>query len=342
MRPALLVMAFFCALLAGAMLSAQTPSQGPLQQARDLVEWGRLKEARTLLLQASTDAGNDKNAPLLAYLGHLQVQFGDLDAASQLTKQALKLDQNCATCHLYRFEAMAKHAETMNQVRALLALHGIKKQLEKAERLAPNLGDVQWGWIQLDLSLPAAVGGSTQAALQHADLLSRIDPVDGHLARASIFESEGHPDQALAEYRAAAQQHPNDPRGVFALGKALYLRADYAGAAAPLERAWNLNHASALYGAYHAANLVRLQRPLKARTVLLAAQKLHPDSRLGDFLAAQALADTGQDFPWAKQLLERYLAVPPEPGQASSNDAQRLLQQVSSTAAGDARARSHG
>ncbi len=306
----------------------QAPLTGPLPQAKELVEWGRLKEARALLERASTDAGNDKNAPLLAYLGHLDAQFGDLKSARALTKEAVKVDANCATCHLYRFEAMALHAETLNQVRALLALHGIKKQLEKAEALAPNLGDVQWGWIQLDLSLPAAVGGSSRAALEHATILSRIDPVDGHLARASIFASQGHPDQALAEYRAAAEQHSNDPRGVFALGKALYQRADYAGAAAPLRRAWDLNHASALYGAYHAANLVRLQRLAEGRAVLAAAQQGHPNSRLGDFLTGQALADTGQDFDWAKQLLQRYLQVPPEPGQATAAEAEALLQKV--------------
>src|SRR6185437_14201031 len=86
-------------------------------------------------------------------------------------------------------EAVAERAEGMNQFHALLVLPRMKKQLEKATALDPNSGDVQWAWIDLDLGLPAAAGGSTSEAMKHADRLSEIDPVDGRLARASIYES---------------------------------------------------------------------------------------------------------------------------------------------------------
>ncbi|MGH9413118.1 MAG: hypothetical protein ACRD0Y_05200 [Terriglobales bacterium] len=301
----------------------------PLQRAQQLADWGRLKEARTLLESARADAGNAKNAALVAFLGHVEVQFGDLKAARALTKEAVKIDDACASCHLYRFEAMARHAQTVSQFRAALALHGIKKQLEKAEELAPDMGDVQWGWIKFDLAVPVSLGGGSGDALKHADLLSRLNAVDGHLARASIYASEGKAQMALAEYRAAARTHPDDATAVFALGKALYQQADYAGAAGSLTRAWSLEPGSVFYGAYQAANLVRLQRPEKARAVLAKAQEEHPNSRLGDFLTAQALADTGQDAGWARQLLQRYLAVPPEPGQASAQEARKLLGQLS-------------
>ncbi|MGH9487566.1 MAG: tetratricopeptide repeat protein [Terriglobales bacterium] len=329
-RTAAVLLASCLALPAATAFPIPPPPQSPLQHAHDLVEWGRLKQARALLQPLAGDPGNDKNAALLAYLGHLQVLFGNLKAARELTGKAVRLDPACASCHLYRFEALARNAERLNQFRALLALHGIKDQLEKAARLDPSLGDIQWGWIQLDLTLPPALGGGSQDALQHADLLARLDPVDGNLARAEIFLASGHPQRALAEYRAAAQTHPADPRGVFALGRALYLRADYAGAAAPLRRAWQMNSASALYGAYHAANLTRLQHLRRARAVLASAQRLHPGSRLGDFLTAQALLATGQDLAWARHLLLRYLAVPPEPGQASAASAQQLLTQLHS------------
>lgn len=307
-----------------ALLLAAAPANA-LQQAHQLVEWGRLKEARQVVVEALAQAQNHDNAELLAYYGHLQVEFNDLDAARDLTQQAVKLAPGCAPCHLYRFEALARHAETLSQFRALLQLHGIKKELETAQRLDPKLGDVQWGWIRLDLTLPGAVGGSVSDAYKHADALAQLDPVDGHLARATIAEEAGDPTRALNEYRAAATSYPQDPRGVFALGKALYLRHDYAGASSPLTRAWEMNHQSALYGAYHAANLVRLLQPQAARAVLDAARQIHPQSRLGEFLTAQALVDTGQDAGWARTLLQDYLAVPPEPQQPTAAEARQLL-----------------
>ncbi|HVA63024.1 MAG TPA: tetratricopeptide repeat protein [Terriglobales bacterium] len=316
-------------LLAGLPARATTSADPTIQRAADLVEWGRLKEARSLLAAAVADPGNARNAPLIGYYSHLLAKFGDLRGGMSMAKRAVALDDRCAACHLYLFEAMADRAKTVSQFRALLQLPKMKKQLQKATDLDPNSGDVQWGWIDLDLALPSALGGSPADALKHADRLAQIDPVDGHLARASIYESTHKPDLALAEYRAAAVDHPNDPRGIFALGQALYARKDYAAAAPQLTRALALNPQSALYSGYQAANLVQLQHRRQAQQVLEAAAKLHPDSRLGAYLVAQALHDTGQDFDWAKQLLGAYMAMPPEPEQPTLAQAQKLWKDVS-------------
>ncbi|MGN6592040.1 MAG: tetratricopeptide repeat protein [Terriglobales bacterium] len=304
---------------------AAAPPASLLQQAENLVEWGRWKQARQLIATAVAQPENRDQAALWAYYGHLQAEFDDLKAADELTRKATKMDPACAACHLYRFEALARRAETMNQFRALLQLHGIKKELETAERLDPRLADIQWGWIRLDLTLPAAVGGSTSDAYKHADRLAQLDPVDGHLARAAIAQDSQDATRELNEVRAAARDYPQDPRGVFALGKTLYLRHDFAGAVGPLSRAWEMNHQSALYAAYYAANLVQLRQPEAARAVLDTAHQIHPDSRLGDFLTAQALLDTGQDAAWAHALLASYLAVPPEPNQPTAEAARKLL-----------------
>lgn len=310
-------------------MRASTPSTDPLvQKAANLVEWGRLKEARDYLASAVSAQANQHNPELIAYYAHVLVLFGASKQARAEAEKAVALDPNCAACHLYLFEALADHAKKIPQWRALLELHKLRQQLQTATTLNPHLGDVQWGWIELDLSLPASVGGSTSDALQHADQLAATDPVDGHLARARIYLAMHQPDKALAEYRAAAAQFPQDPRGSFALGKTLYERSEYGTAAPFLARAWELNHQSALYAGYHAANLIRLKMLPEARQVLDAAAQLHPDSRLGAYLAAQALKATGQDFAWAKQLLEAYLAVPPEPTQPTATDARQLLAEL--------------
>lgn len=310
--------------------SPAAPDPKPLaQQASDFLEWGRAKEAKALLASALAEPANQQNATLIALYSHVIMQFGDMRAGMDLAKRAVSLDQSCAVCHLYLFEAMADKAKTFSQMHALLQLPKLKKQLEKAALLNPALGDVQWGWIDLDLNLPKALGGGEAAALEHAEKLQQIDPVDGRLARASIFEANSKPDAALAEYRAAASEHPDDPRGIFALGQALFKRGEYAAAEPSLARALQLNPKSALYSGYQAATLARLQKLAEARAVLQAAAARHPDSRLGDYLVAEALHAGGRDFAWARQLLANYLAVPPEPGQPSADQARALLGQLS-------------
>lgn len=313
-------------LLLGTGLRASTPPENPLlRQAAELVEWGRWKEARALVTPALAPGGAyAANPQVMGYYAHLLLAFGDLDEATQWAEKAVKLDDSCARCHLYLFETMARHAKGMSQMRALLYLPKIKKELERATALAPTDGDVQWGWIDLDLGLPAAVGGSASEAAKHADTLSREDPLDGWLARAEIAETQGKSDLALQDYEHASRDFPDDPRGDFALGKALYERGDYSAAETPLRQAAQSTQDSALYSGYWAAELTRLNRLEEARTELAAGAKSHPDSRLGDFLVAQALQASHKDSPWAHALLESYLAVPSEPEQPTAGEARQL------------------
>lgn len=316
-----LVLALALPLFGFSLTAAET--QAVLQQAGNLLEWGRWKEARQLL---TASLGQDPNNPrLLAYSAHVLVGFGDYVAALAQAKQAVDLDQQCALCHLYLSEALGERAKHMSRFRALLQLGKIKKQLELASTLNPNLPDVHWGWINFNLEVPAAAGGSTGNALQQAGRLALVDPVDGYIARAAIDLAANHNQQALQEYLEAARKYPNDPRGLFYAGLTYFQQRQYATAAPYLARAAKLQAQSSLYSAYYAAVLVFLQREAEARGVLQASLALHPDSRLGDYLVAQALKQTGRNFDWAKELLQHYLATAPEPDQPTRDDAARLL-----------------
>lgn len=318
-------------LLAALLLSAlgrpgwsmPAPPATPLTRAANLIEWGRWKEARDLLTQALKQS--PQNPQLLAYQAHVLIGFGEDDGALDLAQQAVKLDGQCAICHLYLGEAMGERAKHMNRFRALIQVRHIHKELEMALQLAPKNGDVRWGWINFDLDVPAAVGGSTSDAAQQADALEQIDPVDGHIAHATIDLATGRPKDALAEYQKAAHDFPNDPRGNFYVGLTLFQKGEFAAAQPYLDKARTLQPQSALYIGYYAATLVHLKHQEQARAVIDAALQRFPNSRLGDYLVAQALHAVGQNFEWARQLLTSYLAVPSEPDQPTHADAQQLL-----------------
>lgn len=265
------------------------------------------------------------NPELLAYQAHVLVGFGADEEALKLAKQSVSLDANCALCHLFLSEALGEKAKHMGKMRALLALHKIRKQLELATQLGPNLPDVHWGWINYNLEVPAAAGGSTAQAMRQAEAIAPQDPVDSRIARASVYLALGQQEQAMQQYRLAAQEHPEDPRGVFYVGLTLFQRDDFAGAEPWLKKALTLQPESSLYAGYYAANLVRLGEPTRAREVLAASAPRHPDSRLSDFLVAKALKTIGENFAWARQLLDSYLATAPEPDQPTHQDARALL-----------------
>ena len=301
-----------------------------LHQSADYLEWGRMKEARALL--ARLVATDPKNPVLLAYYSHVLNNFGNTSQAIAVAKQAVALDDHCATCHLFLSEGLGAHAEAQSKLRALFELHAIRTEMERAVELAPQLSDTHWGVMQLNLTLPAALGGKISEAWRQAGIIAGIDPLSGWLARAAIHNALLQSDQALEDYHRAAQQFPHDPRGNFAYGQALYQAQRYREAEPVLARAVQLQKASPLYNGYYAATLVRLGQEAKARAVLTVAMKEHPNSRLPEFLVAQALQagghPSGEQAEWARTLLRQYLQVPPEPDQPTAVEARKLLTQL--------------
>ncbi|MHB8736015.1 MAG: tetratricopeptide repeat protein [Terriglobales bacterium] len=301
-----------------------------LRQSADLLEWGRMKEARALV--ARLVAADPKNPVLLAYYSHVLNNFGETDKAIATAKQAVALDDHCATCHLFLSEGLGAHAEQQSKLRALFELHTIRTEMERAVELAPNLPETHWGLMQLNLTVPGALGGKISEAWRQADIIAGLDPVNGWLARAAINTALLKSDEALEDYRKAAQLFPHDPRGNFAYGQALFQAQRFREAEPVLARAAELEKASPLYNGYYAATLVRLGQEAKARQVLARAMKEHPNSRLPEFLVAQALQAsghaTGQNAEWARNLVRLYLEVPPEPDQPTAVEARKLLTQL--------------
>jgi tetratricopeptide (TPR) repeat protein len=298
-----------------------------IKRASELAEWGRWKEARSTLAQALASDRQDTPdlAPLLAFYAHVLSAFGDSAGAISLARRAVSLDDNCASCHLFLSEAMGERAKHLSKLHALVELRAIRRELDRAAQLAPELDDIHWGYINYHLQVPPAAGGRISSALQQADALARLDPVDGHIARATIYLATGREDQVLREYQAAVREAPDDARANFYLGMTLFQRGNYADAEPYLAKANKLQNQSPLYTGYYAADLVHLNQQLAAKRVLDNSLPRYPDSRLPDFLVAKALKAVGQNFAWARELLRSYLETQPEPDQPTADEARQLL-----------------
>lgn len=310
-------------LLAAVGAAASAPKPAPLAQARQWVEWGDWSQARELLAGALRAAPNDPQ--LLAYDAHVLIAFGQDKQAVSLTRKALKVDPQCGTCHLFLAEALGKEAKGYSRFRALFELRHIRKHLQRALALSPGNPDVYWGFINYYLQVPPSVGGGVPKAFAYVGRLAHYDAVDGAIALGEVEIAAGHPQQALAAYRKVAAEHARDPRALFVLGEALFRQGEFAAAEPWLKRARRMAPKSAFYTGYEAAALVHLNQQTRAWQMLRAFDARPGLSRLPDFMVAQALKLVGQNFPWARQLLESYLAAPREPNQPTHQAARTLL-----------------
>src|SRR5208282_1344334 len=138
--------------------------------------------------------------------------------------------------------------------------------------------------------------GDTQLAVRKYQELIRLHP-DMIAARANLgiaLVALGRFDEAIAQYRAALSQAPNDPVLRLDLALAWYKQAEFGKAASELEtlRRRQPDHRQSLY--LLADCYLRLGRNGDAVKLLEPAYQAHPDDRAVDYALGTALIRDGQ------------------------------------------------
>ncbi len=167
--------------------------------------------------------------PEIAFnLGALQEQKGELEAAADSFQAALALRPDSVAA----LRALARVARARGEYAKALP------HLVRARRLAPDSPAVlyDFGWTALNLNLlPEAI-----AALESLQKMSPAEP--GYLYALAIARLHNG-DRAVANDLAAryVQLRPQDARGHYVLGAALYSLKQYGPARAALERSLELS-----------------------------------------------------------------------------------------------------
>lgn len=97
-----------------------------------------------------------------------------------------------------------------------------RKDLERALELDPLNLDALQSQFYFRLYAPGIVGGDQDQATALADQIAAIDPAQGHLVRAQLFQrQDDNLDRALPEMRAAAAADSLNPALCYDLGRSL-------------------------------------------------------------------------------------------------------------------------
>lgn len=95
---------------------------------------------------------------------------------------------------------LARKAQGSNKIVALGLVGKIKENLKRAAFLNPKSIGMQWALVDLYITLPGILGGSTSKAFDHAKELKSISPIDGYLAMGYIHEYDRDPKKAKDNY----------------------------------------------------------------------------------------------------------------------------------------------
>jgi len=243
--------------------------------AKDMLAAGRIDEAITELNGRLSSAPADAESSNLLCRAYFALE--DWNRAESSCRKAASLDPDNSRFHLWLGRVYGEKADRANFLAAAGLAGKVRGEFERAVQLSPKDVDARLDLAEFYLAAPGIVGGGEQKARAQAQFIATVNPAREHWVYARIAEQKKDVATAEREYRQYIDLSHGDAEAW--LNLALFLRRQ--------KRFDEMEQA-----------IVKLsQAPMPKLDVLVEA--------------SQMLYRAGRNYPFATQLLNRYLAAGP-------------------------------
>ena len=243
--------------------------------AKDMLAAGRIDEAITELNGRLSSTPADAESSNLLCRAYFALE--DWNRAESSCRKAASLDPDNSRFHLWLGRVYGEKADRANFLVAAGLAGKVRGEFERAVQLNPKDVDARLDLAEFYLAAPGIVGGGEQKARQQAQFIATVNPAREHWVYARIAEQKKDVATAEREYRQYIDLSHGDAEAW--LNLALFLRRQ--------KRFDEMEQA-----------IVKLsQAPMPKLDVLVEA--------------SQMLYRAGRNYPFATQLLNRYLAAGP-------------------------------
>jgi tetratricopeptide (TPR) repeat protein len=192
-------------LISLALISAPAvpATPGPAEAARAAFETGNYSLAVKTVTAALSDAPQDPSLHYWALRSYYELR--DYENAINHGEKAVKLDPHNGEYNRWLGRAYGAKAELSH---SFFIARKVKQAFEAAVHFAPASIPARRDLMQFLAEAPWIVGGDKQKAKEQAVVISKMDPVEGHLAQGAYFAADKKWKEAEAEYAAALDSHP--------------------------------------------------------------------------------------------------------------------------------------
>jgi tetratricopeptide (TPR) repeat protein len=147
------------------------------------------------------------------WLGRCYFEIRDVDNAISHAERAVALRPENS---MYQQWLGRDYAAKADRDKSLFTARKVKKHFERAVALDPANISARRDLEEFCMDAPWFVGGSNDEARSQVDAIARMDPVEGHLARAAFDEQAlKRLDLAADEYKRVLAAKPSDPDPYF-------------------------------------------------------------------------------------------------------------------------------
>jgi tetratricopeptide (TPR) repeat protein len=220
-------------------------------------------------------ASTPQDASMHYWLARSYYEKQDFDRAVTSAEQAVKLSPQNSEYNRWLGRAYGGKAEKNH---SFFLARKVKQAFQTAVRLAPQSIPARRDLMQYCVEAPWIVGGDKGMAREQIDAISKLDPVEGRLARAAYLTAEKQWKAAEAEYLAVLAASPGHIAPYMEASEFFESRKD-------------------------SANLER---------TLEAAAHAGPDDPRLQYYQGVSLFLRGTELATARQLLNSYVANVPE------------------------------
>ncbi len=243
--------------------------------AQGMLAAGRIDDAIAELNSRLSSAPADAESSNLLCRAYFALE--DLDRAESSCRKAAALDPYNGRFHLWLGRVYGEKADRANWLAAVGLAGKVRGEFERAVQLNPKDVDARLDLAEFYLAAPGLIGGGEQKARQQAESIAAVNPAREHWIYARIAEQKKDATTAEREYHQYIDLSQGDAEAW--LNLALFLRRQ--------QRFDEMEQA-----------LVKLsQSPTPKLDVLVEA--------------SQMLYRAGRNYPFAVELLHRYLADGP-------------------------------
>jgi tetratricopeptide (TPR) repeat protein len=176
---------------------------GPMETARMHFEAGEYREAIETLMTAHHLEPDD--AAIDYWLARSYYEEHNYILAVTYGEEAIQLSSTNSEYHRWLGRAYGARAE---QSHSFFLARKVKKEFETAVNLSPLNIAARRDLMQYLVEAPWVVGGDKEKAKQEIESITKLDPIEGRLARAAFFSAEKKWKDAEAEYQSVLNQHP--------------------------------------------------------------------------------------------------------------------------------------
>jgi tetratricopeptide (TPR) repeat protein len=243
--------------------------------AKEMLVAGRIDDAIAALNNHPSSPAADANSSNLLCRAYYALE--DWDRAESSCEKAASLDPNNSRFHLWLGRVYGEKADRSNFLIAAGLAPKVREEFERAVDLDPHDVDARLDLAEFYLSAPSIVGGGEQKARAQAQLIAAVNPAREHWIYARIADRKNDPATAEREYHQYIDLSQGDAEAW--LNLALFLRHH--------KRFDEMEQ-----------SIIKLsQAPLPKPDVLVEASEM--------------LYRSGRNYPFATELLHRYLAAGP-------------------------------